>query len=101
MPPSPVPPAKLAGDSRQIQALPKGYGLYLDEPQSLNNLPGQAPVARSAHSLSLLQISLLHPRESASSNRRKANPADHGHDRMPSPSDRSDPALIPGCATFP
>src|SRR5450432_2081569 len=43
-----------------------------------DNVPATAFVARLAPSLSLPQTSPLRPRQSASSNRRKKNPEDHG-----------------------
>src|SRR5208282_2578465 len=92
-------PARLAGDSHRIHTPPKGCALCSDESQLLGYVPVPAFVARSAPSPSLPQTSPLRPRESASSNRKKANHEVHGHDRMHSPSDRSDSALIPSLAT--
>ena len=74
---------RLADDSHRILALPKGCAPCSGESQSLDNAPEPAFVARSTPSLSLLQSSPLHTRESASSNRKTGNPADHGHDRTP------------------
>jgi hypothetical protein len=107
MRPIPAPPARLADDTHRNLALPKGCAHRSGESQSLDDFPEPAFVARSTPSLSLLQTSPLHPREVAFSNRRKANPEDHGHDRMPQLSDRFDAApiqvhatssIIPPCA---
>src|ERR1017187_8874993 len=97
--PSPALPEKHADDSHRIQALPKGRAPCSGESRLLDNVPATAFVARSAPSISLPQTSPLRPRESVSSNRKKANHEDHGHDRMHSPSDRFDSALIPTLAT--
>jgi hypothetical protein len=58
------------------------------------------PVLRLS-SLSLLQTSPLRFLEAASSNRKKANPANLDPDRTPLLSDRSDSALKPVPATSP
>jgi hypothetical protein len=99
MPQSPALPAKHADDSHRIHALPKGCAPCSGESRLLHNVPATPFVVRRAPSISLPQTSPLRPRESASSNRKKANHEDHGHDRMHSPSDRFDSAPIPTLAT--
>ena len=90
-------PAKYANDSHRIQAQPKGCVSCSGESQSPDYV--LAPVVPWAPLLSLLQTSPFRLRESASSNRKKANPADYGHDRTPLQSDRSDSAQKPVHAT--
>src|SRR5271167_3518418 len=97
--PSPTRPARHADDSHRIHALPKRCAPCSDESRLLDNVPAPTFADRSTSSLSLLQTSPLRPRESASSNRRSANHESRGHDRIHSPSDRLDSALVPVPAT--
>src|ERR1700689_4329913 len=97
--PSPALTAKHADYSHRIHALPKGCAPCSGESRLLHNVPATPFVVRRAPSISLPQTSPLRPRESASSNRKKANHEDHGHDRIHSPSDRFDSAPIPTLAT--
>src|SRR5450631_2202161 len=97
--PSPARSATLADDLHRIPALPEGCAPCSGESQWHDNVPPLASVARSTPSLLLPQTSPLRPRGSVSSSRKKANHEDHGHDRMHSPSDHFDSALIKAPAT--
>jgi len=97
--PSPALPANHADDSHLIQVRPRGCARCPGESRLLDNVPATAFVARSAPSISLPLTSPLRSREFVSSNRKKENREDHGHDRIRSPFDRFDSALIPTVAT--
>src|SRR5580658_4617167 len=92
-------PAVRTSDSHQIQPPQKDCVPCSGESQSPDCAPTQAAHASWAPLLSLLQTSSLRLREFASSNRKKENFEYHGHDKMLTPSDRSDSALTPVRAT--
>src|SRR5271155_623125 len=99
MPRPPEPTATLEGGLDQTQARRTSSDRWSVEPQSSNYALEQVELALRLSPLELLQTSPHRCRVFASSNRRKASPANRVHHRRPSPSDRFDPALIPGRAT--
>jgi hypothetical protein len=94
-------PAVRASDPLRIRAQPIDSGPCSDESQSPCYAQVQTKPALPLLSLSLLQTSPLHFLEAASSNRKKANPANRDPNRTPLLSDRSDSALKPVRATWP